>query len=574
MTTRPSGRPLLTASMIVRDEAEVIRRCLASLQGVVDEVVVLDTGSTDGTPDICRSMGAEVHLGTWHDDFARARNEALARCRGRWVLQVDADEELVVADAAAVRRQLARSTADAHTTRIHNIQDATGLVLVTHEPVRLFRRGRFRFEGRIHEKPVPLGGRRATATGLPALQIRHHGYVREVIAARGKVERNVRLAEAAWRAEPESATARLELARILSTTDRVEETLAHLDAVLADDGAPAHVRHTALHLCAQLHMRRGRLDAALARLDEVTAVGPETALGATLRAEALTALGRVEEALAVLEAAPDDARGPGVHGNRWSATPAEVLRGRLLAVLDREDEALEVLLPIAHDAAVDLWPPLLGMLQRRGEVARAVQPFIVGLALGDARVRAVVAELGRHDVALGDALAEALADDGRALPYALAFVALNAERLPLERAVRWSGVARRAGAPDTCPLLRQADADDLPPQQRILAAAIAAGTYDDHRGRVGLRRALQRLEDDEVLPTTYAVAEVAPALLAEVVTGYVTTQRRATVMGTALTRLGAVEQAVAVLQYGLQECDPDPAAGADIDRALAELQAA
>src|SRR3954471_21348325 len=97
---------LLSACLIVRDEERDLPRCLAALASVADEIVVHDTGSTDRTREIAKAAGATVIDGTWTDDFAAARNTALAACTGEWILHVDADEVLE-AEAGALRDWLA-----------------------------------------------------------------------------------------------------------------------------------------------------------------------------------------------------------------------------------------------------------------------------------------------------------------------------------------------------------------------------------------------------------------------------------------------------------------------------------
>jgi tetratricopeptide (TPR) repeat protein len=86
---------MLSLSMIVRNEAERLERCLASVAGFVDEMVLLDTGSSDATIAIAESCGAVVHQLPWPGDFAPARNEALGHVKGDWVLVLDADEWLL-----------------------------------------------------------------------------------------------------------------------------------------------------------------------------------------------------------------------------------------------------------------------------------------------------------------------------------------------------------------------------------------------------------------------------------------------------------------------------------------------
>ena len=85
---------ILSLCMIVKNEEATLPRCLQSVQGVVDEMIVLDTGSSDRTPEVAKSFGAKVHDFEWCNDFSAARNEALKYVKGDWVLVLDADETL------------------------------------------------------------------------------------------------------------------------------------------------------------------------------------------------------------------------------------------------------------------------------------------------------------------------------------------------------------------------------------------------------------------------------------------------------------------------------------------------
>jgi glycosyltransferase involved in cell wall biosynthesis len=84
----------LSLCMIVKDEEKTLPKCLGSVRNVVDEIVVLDTGSTDRTVHIANKFGAKVHEFQWCNDFSAARNEALKYVTGDWVLVLDADESL------------------------------------------------------------------------------------------------------------------------------------------------------------------------------------------------------------------------------------------------------------------------------------------------------------------------------------------------------------------------------------------------------------------------------------------------------------------------------------------------
>jgi len=87
------GEVKLSVSMIVKNEQENIAQCLNSVKDA-DEIIVVDTGSEDETPDIAKSMGAKVFFFPWRDNFAEAYNFADSRCQGDWILSIDADERL------------------------------------------------------------------------------------------------------------------------------------------------------------------------------------------------------------------------------------------------------------------------------------------------------------------------------------------------------------------------------------------------------------------------------------------------------------------------------------------------
>lgn len=225
--------PLLSACLIVRDEAEMLPDCLASIRSVADEIVVVDTGSTDGTPEIARRAGARVSHFAWCDDFAAARNAAPDQAHGRWVLQIDADERLTApgggpADGAALRRALASPprqvlAADALRVPLRNV--AEGVEGTVPLP-RLFpRRADRRYVRRIHETPWPPE-LHARFSRLEGYELLHLGYAPDVQEKRGKADRNLRLSEMAVRERPEDADSHYYYGRELDRAGRPAEALA------------------------------------------------------------------------------------------------------------------------------------------------------------------------------------------------------------------------------------------------------------------------------------------------------------------------------------------------------------
>jgi tetratricopeptide (TPR) repeat protein len=193
---RPASGLRLSLCMIVRDEQDTLSRCLASVADAVDEIVVLDTGSRDETPEIARSFGAQLILDEWQGSFALARNASLEAAGGDWILFLDADELLLDGDGERLRGLLPRTWCEGFQLSVINhtgrLGDGTS---VTHRALRMFRnRPEYRFEGRLHEQlahrlPSYLPGRVRDS----GVRIEHHGYLDAVRARRGKSQRNLGL---------------------------------------------------------------------------------------------------------------------------------------------------------------------------------------------------------------------------------------------------------------------------------------------------------------------------------------------------------------------------------------------
>jgi glycosyltransferase involved in cell wall biosynthesis len=190
---------LITAALIVRDEAAFLPDCLASIAGTVDEIVVVDTRSADDSPAIAAGFGARVHHEPWRDDFAAARNTALGYSTGQWILYIDADERL-----APVRRpELEKLLAGADEVAFRLLLQPNTLATPYRE-YRLWRNDqRIRFVGAMHEKVVPSIHAVAEADGRPIgvcdLLLTHVGYEGDQTR---KHRRNLPLLRSQLRDEP------------------------------------------------------------------------------------------------------------------------------------------------------------------------------------------------------------------------------------------------------------------------------------------------------------------------------------------------------------------------------------
>ena len=180
--------------MIVKNESRVLRRCLESARPWVDEMIVVDTGSTDETVAIARELGARVIDWTWRDDFAAARNESLRHATRDWILVLDADEMLVEGAGPRLRAACA-GPADtvAYCIKIICPREGDGGLTRLNWFPRLFRNlPGVRFEGVIHEQVVgSLAGRGRVERA--DVEVEHEGYTLSADRMAAKAERNLAL---------------------------------------------------------------------------------------------------------------------------------------------------------------------------------------------------------------------------------------------------------------------------------------------------------------------------------------------------------------------------------------------
>ena len=171
--------PTISLCMIVRDEERVLGDCLASVKPYVDEIIVVDTGSTDRTVEIAREQGVKIHFFPWCDDFSAARNVSLSHATGDWLLWMDADDTILPECGKRLRDlvMLAEDKVTGFLMQVH-IPPAPGENGFTHvDHVKLFRNlPGMRFEGRIHEQILAPLYRLGGTIARTDLHVLHSGY--------------------------------------------------------------------------------------------------------------------------------------------------------------------------------------------------------------------------------------------------------------------------------------------------------------------------------------------------------------------------------------------------------------
>ena len=193
--TRSAKKPGVSLCMIVKDEENNLARCLASVKPIVDEMIVVDTGSTDRTRDIAEFFGARVFDFEWKGDFAEARNFSISKAEGDWILILDADEVISSKDyvkfQSIVRRRPKKPIAYSIITRNYCTlantigwetepgeypAEEAGFGWLPSVKVRLFYgRNRVRFEGAVHEMVDPVLKRAHIPVKSCHIPVHHYG---------------------------------------------------------------------------------------------------------------------------------------------------------------------------------------------------------------------------------------------------------------------------------------------------------------------------------------------------------------------------------------------------------------
>lgn len=232
-----SQLPTLSFCAIVKNEVPRLADCLDSVREVADELIVLDTGSTDGTPELAAQLGAQVFHFAWCDDFAVARNESLRYAHGQWILVLDADETLLRDFVPTLRQLLSQADHLAFNLVRHEIgatQSPYSLVS------RLFRnRADLRFSRPYHAMiddavaAVLAQEPQLKVSTVSQVAIAHTGYSQANLQARDKLAFAARLMQRYQAAHPDDPYVCSKLGALYVEAGQLTRGIALLEQALA-----------------------------------------------------------------------------------------------------------------------------------------------------------------------------------------------------------------------------------------------------------------------------------------------------------------------------------------------------
>jgi len=228
ITSAKTGKPVtLSVCMIVKNEELLMGRCLTSVRVLADEIVLVDTGSTDRTVEIAQEYGCRIFRHPWQGDFSAARNESLRHAQGDWIFVIDADEELPSDQIGEIKAVIARPDAGIISVSVYNTSPETGRRSSFLPSVRLFRRDfGLCYQGIVHNRLALPADVPVVRTGITLL---HFGYDLPPERLKEKQNRTRALLEKQLEEHPDDVYANFNLAQLLlSSPEEIDRAVYKL----------------------------------------------------------------------------------------------------------------------------------------------------------------------------------------------------------------------------------------------------------------------------------------------------------------------------------------------------------
>ncbi len=277
----------ISLCMIAKDEEDCIADCLKSVKGLVDEMIVVDTSSTDGTKEIAKKCGAHVYDFKWNNDFSAARNHAIEQAKGEWILILDADEVIAQKDHERIQKLIQNKDIEGYIPLVRTYTPERRLNdwhpsddykecknypgYIIEQPLRLFRNKKeYRFTGKVHESALPSHEKANGRIGICQVPIHHYGDVRKKDKMKTKAERYVRITEEQLKASSDNIKTRYELSIALIQQDQYAKAKEHLEQIKKKQ---PNYKNTLLFL-AETYTHEGKLDEAIRTYHEFIAYQP------------------------------------------------------------------------------------------------------------------------------------------------------------------------------------------------------------------------------------------------------------------------------------------------------------
>ena len=237
----------LSLCMIVKNEEKYIAKSIDSVKNIVNEIVIVDTGSTDSTLEILKNYNVKLYNYKWENDFASARNFAINKVKSDWILFLDADEILDEASKDNLINYINRTNLDGCHFIVYNYRSENQNDFTIHYAFRLFRNNRgYYYKGKIHEQIYNEKYKNITSKfSNEDIILHHYGYSVEVLEKKDKRSRNIPILLDALKENPEDSFNLFNLGNEYLAQNDVNTALHHYELSYSNFDL---TKHYSIHL--------------------------------------------------------------------------------------------------------------------------------------------------------------------------------------------------------------------------------------------------------------------------------------------------------------------------------------
>lgn len=294
----------LSVCMIVKNEERKLDECLRMARGFADEIILVDTGSSDRTVSIAEKHGISVHHFDWIDDFSSARNESLKHARGKWIVWIDADDRLYPDQHFKIKQLAATEPDRAYNFLLKN----DGFESSQCYQLRMFpNRPDIRFERPVHEQVATSIARIGLPVETRDVVLIHTGYNTETVV-NAKKKRYIAMMEKWLQTNPDDMAIRYQLGLALHTMKRNAEAIQAFNYLVenaADSQKKEHAYYYSVILLGRALLDLNRPEESLHILRQAESINPQPEFLKISLAEAFIHLGQSNKAITYLEKAGD-----------------------------------------------------------------------------------------------------------------------------------------------------------------------------------------------------------------------------------------------------------------------------
>lgn len=473
---------VLSLAMIVKNEETNLRKAIDSVASLVEDIVVVDTGSTDGTLDLINNLGLRKYYFDWIDDFGAAKDFALSETKSDWVINLDADE-IFAFDQDSFMDELSALVGNgvAAFANIYNHDQLELADAMSHQMLRLARRVDVCWNGMIHEQLLERCDLGQPVVGeIRSGHIDHFGYTSIGDAMKNKGERNIRIAKQYYEIRKDVLSL-IHLARTYILIGEPDTAEAMVEKLVEDGQAGRIWGPVVYRLLIELKLAKNDVESAKKYVVEFGSRFPNRADQVAREAMILAKEGDVVAAIGIFNSLPVCETYPGdVTFYRAQVVPSIA---KYIGEAGNYFEACQIMLSTMDEAGgVEVHPGLLIDYMEKANIA--FMEFYRRIPMNRRiSVFGLIRQLELIDPDLGSRFVIDLMKNGVTDVVVLATAAEVSKFANVALKLEISAVLRAAGAGENCPLIISTNDHRLPLAERIASAFVAFGAFKDARSK-------------------------------------------------------------------------------------------